>query len=811
MKAPIDTGSYQYGNPTAAEQAHLESINRARLNPAAEAARLLGGNLNEGLSAGQISTAPKQPLTFNALLYSAAKAHSQDMIARNYIDHYSPAPVTNPSDRIIAAGYTSFNYIAENIAAKFSTGPLNEISTIVEMHDGLVQDFDVPGRGHRINIFSESAKEIGIGTASGSISYGGKAWPYAWLLTCDFAARPGNAFVLGVVYNDSNMNGQYNAGEGMGGVAVSVVRSPDGGTASTITASAGGYGIPLPPGTYTITARLADGRELEYPLTMSDRNIKIDFKKADFSGSPEPDTTPDPFSFTDLTNAQLNTVVTSNAITVSGINTATNISISGGTYSVNGGPYTSAPGTVSNGSTVRVQLTSSGSYSTTTSATLTIGGVSDTFSVTTRSESATPDTTPDPFSFTDLINAQLNTVVTSNAITVSGINTATNISISGGTYSVNGGPYTSAPGTINNGNTVRVQLTSSGSYSTTTSATLTIGGVSDTFSVTTRSESATPDTTPDPFSFTDLTNAQLNTVVTSNAITVSGINTATNISISGGTYSVNGGPYTSAPGTVSNGSTVRVQLTSSGSYSTTTSATLTIGGVSDTFSVTTRSESATPDTTPDPFTFDEETGAPLDTVITSNTITVSGINAPADISIIGGTYSINGWIYTDQNGTVNNGDTVTVQITSADTHSTTTDATLTIGDGSATFSVTTRGKSSGGGGGDDGGGGCFVATAAFGSPMAAQVDILRQFRDRYLLTNVWGREFVAWYYQNGPAAAHWIQDRPLVKMAVRTALYPLIGISILLISGYLPWTIAGLILSGFVYVRFGPRRRKTLK
>ena len=30
--APIDTGTYQYGNPTAAEQAHLERINRARLN-----------------------------------------------------------------------------------------------------------------------------------------------------------------------------------------------------------------------------------------------------------------------------------------------------------------------------------------------------------------------------------------------------------------------------------------------------------------------------------------------------------------------------------------------------------------------------------------------------------------------------------------------------------------------------------------------------------------------------------------------------------------------------------------------------------
>ena len=60
----------------------------------------------------------------------------------------------------------------------------------------------------------------------------------------------------------------------------------------------------------------------------------------------------------------------------------------------------------------------------------------------------------------------------------SGINAAAMISITGGSYSVNGGGYTSGSGTVNNGNTVAVRLTSSGSYSTQVSATLTIGGVS---------------------------------------------------------------------------------------------------------------------------------------------------------------------------------------------------------------------------------------------------------------------------------------------------------------------------------------------
>src|SRR5437773_478154 len=74
------------------------------------------------------------------------------------------------------------------------------------------------------------------------------------------------------------------------------------------------------------------------------------------------------------------------------------------------------------------------------------------------------------------------------------------------------------------------------------------------------------DTTPNPFAFTDVTGTPLSTVVTSNTITVSGINAASPIAIAGGTYSVNGGAYTSAAGTVNNGATVTVRVTSSASY-----------------------------------------------------------------------------------------------------------------------------------------------------------------------------------------------------------------------------------------------------
>jgi len=207
------------------------------------------------------------------------------------------------------------------------------------------------------------------------------------------------------------------------------------------------------------------------------------------------------------------------------------------------------------------------------------------------------------------------------------------------------------------------------------------------------------------------------------------------------------------------------------------------------------------DRIPDQFTFTDQSDVALNTIVTSNTITVSGIDAAASISITGGTYSINGVPSTSV--TVINGDQVTIQLTSSGSYSTKTSATLTIGGVSATFNVTTQAAPASSGGG---GGGCFIATAAFGSPMAGQVEILRQFRDRYLLTNVIGRKFVAWYYRNGPAAASYIKDKPLAKAAVRVTLYPLIGVSFLLISGYLPFVIVGLLLSALFFLRFRPKK-----
>jgi len=99
------------------------------------------------------------------------------------------------------------------------------------------------------------------------------------------------------------------------------------------------------------------------------------------------------------------------------------------------------------------------------------------------------DTVPDAFSFDPVANATVTTLVSSNAITVQGINSPAAISITGGEYAINGGAFTSDPGTVNNGDSVVVRLFSSDNPSATTTATLTIGGISATFAVATEATS----------------------------------------------------------------------------------------------------------------------------------------------------------------------------------------------------------------------------------------------------------------------------------------------------------------------------------
>jgi uncharacterized repeat protein (TIGR01451 family) len=75
------------------------------------------------------------------------------------------------------------------------------------------------------------------------------------------------------------------------------------------------------------------------------------------------------------------------------------------------------------------------------------------------------------------------------------------------------------------------------------------------------------------------------------------------------------------------------------------------------------------------------------------------------------------------------------------------------------------------------GGGCFIATAAYGTPMAEEVQILREFRDEYLLTNPVGKGLVGFYYRVSPPIAEFITEHPSLKPIVRAGLVPAVAMS----------------------------------
>ncbi|MCT9006798.1 sigma-70 family RNA polymerase sigma factor [Streptomyces rhizosphaerihabitans] len=105
------------------------------------------------------------PLTEDAQLEDAARAHSDDMAARAFFDHTNPDGA-DPGQRITAAGYRWSTY-GENIAKGQQTPQA-------------VMDSWMNSPGHRANILNCSFKNIGVGVHKGS---GGPWW------TQDFGAK----------------------------------------------------------------------------------------------------------------------------------------------------------------------------------------------------------------------------------------------------------------------------------------------------------------------------------------------------------------------------------------------------------------------------------------------------------------------------------------------------------------------------------------------------------------------------------------------------------------------------------------------
>ena len=336
---------------------------------------------------------------------------------------------------------------------------------------------------------------------------------------------------------------------------------------------------------------------------------------------------------------------------INGINQTVPASVTGGTGVANGvllikngTVLTGTTTTVVNGDSLGIRMISASSYNTEANATLTVGPVGQQVTATFKLITGNaPNNIPNSFDFTDVTQQPLDTDITSNAVTISGLTQQASITTSGSrggssvtvTALVNG----TAGTTINNGDTLALRVNSGSTVNTATTASVTVGaGSAVDWQVT---SITSQDTQPAAFDFIDAT-GQINTVVTSNTQTIQGINTPAALTISSApasatvTYSINGGAFQtySAATTITNLDTLALRVAAPSSAGNAVTVTTTVGSAatgqtSDQWRVVATDAS---DTVPDLFTLTPRTNQLENTQVYSNIVVPTGFNATATSS-----------------------------------------------------------------------------------------------------------------------------------------------------------------------------------
>lgn len=189
-----------------------------------------------------------------------------------------------------------------------------------------------------------------------------------------------------------------------------------------------------------------------------------------------------------------------------------------------------------------------------------------------------------------------------------------------------------------------------------------------------------PDNIPDLFAFDSIFDADLNTQYISNEVTISGIQIGVTGSASNGTFlSVNNAAFTQDPVTISNGDTVRLRLVSPNTYTSTLTSTVNIGLTSTQWSITTAQE---PGQFPNAFEFENVLGAPTESYVQSNEITITGITVPVIVSAPtnGFESSVNGSSFSTAQKIINNGEVLILRYLTSGNLGETASTFITVGD-----------------------------------------------------------------------------------------------------------------------------------
>lgn len=185
------------------------------------------------------------------------------------------------------------------------------------------------------------------------------------------------------------------------------------------------------------------------------------------------DSTPTPIVFDDIGSAEPGETYTRSVI-LGGFESGATLEAVNLELSNNGADWFSSVTGIPGITQARISVVASEEFETTVATQGTVNGVETNLTVTTRAAI----TSPNEFGFSPKLNVMVDTIQESNSVTINGIEVEVVISVVNGEYSVDSGEgfgsYTSSPGTIQNGDVVKVRHTSSTNEATVTTTTLTV-------------------------------------------------------------------------------------------------------------------------------------------------------------------------------------------------------------------------------------------------------------------------------------------------------------------------------------------------
>jgi Ca2+-binding RTX toxin-like protein len=285
---------------TQTEQLWLEMTNRARLDPAAEAARL-GITLNTFLPAGAngspITGDPREPLAGNNTLQHVAENHAgtvlNKLIADKALDFnaHDGAGDGTPMQRIHDGGYAQ-NALANgeffrpeaagwaNTTFALTQAQLQQM--VASNHDGLFIDDPKntfgDAAGHRLGMLATDVKEVGVGTVTGTYTTTDGVTLNNLVTIENYGASGSNSFLTGAVYNDTVIKDHfYSLGEAVSGVTATVTNASGATVGSDTTGSGGGWSVAETGGTFKVTfSGPALAHAVSATVAAGTQNAKVD-------------------------------------------------------------------------------------------------------------------------------------------------------------------------------------------------------------------------------------------------------------------------------------------------------------------------------------------------------------------------------------------------------------------------------------------------------------------------------------------------------------------------------------------------------